>query len=123
MGARPVVGHRDRLSDSSGQGMYATLVQDQGPKVRLLPEPPYPLLTPSSRPHSHLHPRIRTHSGRCGPRRALGLVVIRAFMRALVEMEGGLGYCWYDSCCKCRCGCEWEDATGPGTSSGSVGGK
>ena len=133
MGAQPVVGHRDRFSDSSGQGMYATLVQDQGPKVRLLPEPPYPLLTPISRPHSHLnnpmpeqaflaktmmrarrlqtvrhipHPRIRIHSGRCGPRWALGLVVIRASVSALVETEGGHGCCWYDSCCKCRCGCE-----------------
>ena len=27
----------------------------------------------------------------------------------LMEIEDDLGCCRYDSCCECRCGCEWED--------------
>ena len=36
--------------------------------------------------------------------------VLSTVERALVKMEGDLGCCFYDSCCKCRCGCERKDA-------------
>ena len=124
----------DSDGDSGRQEKYATLVQDQGPKVRLLPEPPYPLRTPRSRPHSYLStnrlPNKRSSRRTMTRTRRLNLrgifripadasaaaaagsssFVLPTVEHVLVRMEGDLGCCLYDSCCKCRCGCERKDA-------------
>ena len=121
----------DSDGDSGRQEKYATLVQDQGLKVRLLPEPPYPLLTPRSRPRSHVStsrlPNKRSSQRERADRNMRGIFripadasaaaaagsssfVLPTVSGALVKMEGGLGCCLYDNCCKCRCGCERKDA-------------
>ena len=65
------------------------------------------------RPSWHIHPnkRIRIRRARRGPCGPLGRVIILQLVveRALVEMDGGLGCCWYDNCCECMCGRERED--------------
>ena len=69
------------------------------------------LRTRTRRPHParhipHAHRRIR--SARSGPSGSSSFV-LPTVARALAEVEGGLGCCWYDCCCECGSGCEWED--------------
>ena len=133
MGARPVIRRRDRLRRRFRQaGKVRDPRTGPGPQsTRLLPEPLYTLLTPRSRPRSHVSktrlPNKRSSRRERADRNMRGIFripadasaaaaassssfVLPTVERALVKMEGDLGCCLYDSCCKCRSGCERKDA-------------